>query len=151
MGIDYYSYFMEILNYIKDSSHWPLIATLLTILSIILKIPQRLFQRLFQMILNIYIENKANKLSERFLYWIVQKSKKTVNAEISVYFSDLENIYPKKRFFCLGTDIKIRKKVFEVLIDAGRLDKKNEGQYIFSKLRHSDISWFMEKNNNVTT
>lgn len=90
------------------------------------------------MILNIYIEYKAQDLGERFLHWIVDKNRDRVT-DMPIYFSQLEFVYPKKRFFCLGMDMKIRRRVFRILVDAGRLKPNGKGQYIFSKFYNADL------------
>jgi hypothetical protein len=101
------------------------------------------------MILNAYIEYKSQDLSKRFLYWVVDKSKDRVT-DMPIYFSQLEFVYPKKKFFCLGIDMKIRRRVFRILVDAGRLKPDGKSQYIFSKFYNADL-FRIKENKNATT
>ena len=143
------NFVVEVLRYIKNPNNLSTtLSVLITLILFFLKIPQKIIKFVFEMIFNIIIEYKSNKISKKFLEWIVSESMKYSSDELRIIRNDLRKIYNLSwtKYIFPNTVAKIKNSVFEKL--GSNLSRIGDNEYIFSKYDNGHL--FIRENKNAT-
>ena len=143
------NFVVEVLRYIKNPNNLSTtLSVLITLILFFLKIPQKIIKFVFDMIFNIIIEYKSNKISKKFLEWIVSESMKYSSDELRIIRNDLRKIYNLSwtKYIFPNTVAKIKNSVFEKL--GSNLSRIGDNEYIFSKYDNGHL--FIRENKNAT-